>query len=76
MMDFFASIIGHIVNFIVILGHAANIVFRNFVLLAFVLAFLWGIFRLCQNGWHYLRRRNSPETHQSAPGDPTHNGGG
>ncbi|HXW71658.1 MAG TPA: hypothetical protein VEK34_09475 [Methylocella sp.] len=56
-MSFLSSAIGHFVNFIVMLSHAVNVLLRNFILIAFVLAFAYGIFRLAQNGWRYLRGR-------------------
>ena len=75
MAAFFGSIVGHIVNFIMVLSHAFNILFRNFILLAFILAFFYGLFRLGQNGWRYLRGKRSQDEPGSAPGDQTKNGG-
>jgi hypothetical protein len=75
MAAFFGSIVGNIVNFIMALSHAFNILFRNFILLAFILAFLYGLFRLGQNGWQYLRGRRPQDEPGSTPEDQTKNGG-
>jgi len=55
MSDILGIIIGNIVNFAGVLAHLIHVLFRNFILLAFVLAFFYGLFRLCLNGWRKLR---------------------
>lgn len=76
MADFLGSLVGHFVNFIVVISHAFNILFRNFVLLAFVVAILFGFFRLGQKGWRYLRGQGSRQDQSlSAPKDELKDGG-
>lgn len=61
MADFLGMIIGDIVNIVTYLSHLIIILFRNFIFFAFIAAFLWGIFRLCQSGWRKLRGRGTPQ---------------
>jgi hypothetical protein len=76
MSDLLGLVVGNIVNFIAILAHYINILFRNFILLAFVLAFFYGLFRLGLNGWRFLRGRGARQDPPgAAPQDPSANGG-
>jgi hypothetical protein len=75
MFDFFSYIVGSLVNFVQYISHGAILLFRNFVLLAVIFTFLYGIFRVCQIGWQrlrHLRRGGPPE--QSAPKDKPDDG--
>ena len=77
MSDILGIIVGNIVNFVGVLAHLIHVLFRNFILLAFVLAFFYGLFRLCQNGWRKLRGPGAGQEHSdSAPEDETNHGGG
>ena len=59
MFDFFSSIFGSLLNFVQYISHIVIVLFRNGILLIFVVAFLYGIFRLCRYGWQQLRRLRS-----------------
>ncbi len=77
MSDILGIIIGNIVNFVGVLAHLIHVLFRNFILLAFVLAFFYGLFRLCLNGWRKLRGHGDGQEHpDSAPEDEAKHGGG
>ncbi len=77
MSDILGIIIGNIVNFVEILAHLIHVLFRNFILLAFVLAFFYGLFRLCLNGWRKLRGPRAGQEHpDSAAEDEAKHGGG
>jgi hypothetical protein len=70
MYDFFSYIIGSLLNIVQYISHGVIVLFRNFVLLAVIFTFLYGIFRVCQIGWQklwHLRGGGPPE--QSAPKD-------
>jgi|GEM_PF-3157688 len=75
MFDFFSYIVGSLVDIIRYISHAVIVVFHNVVLLAVIVAFLYGIFRLCRHGWQILRhlRRGRP-SEQSAPKDTQDDG--
>lgn len=75
MLDFFNYIVASLVDSIQYISHAFKILFRNIVLLAFVVAFLYGIFRLCWYGWQRLRHlRGGGPPEQSAPKDTLEDG--
>jgi hypothetical protein len=64
MLDFFNYIVAFLLDIVQYISHAFKVLFRNVVLLAFVGAFLYGIFRLCRYGWQrlrYLRGGGPPE---------------
>ncbi len=68
MFDFFSYIVGYLLDIIRYISHGVIVVFHNVVLLAVIVAFFYGIFRLCQIGWQQLRHwrgRGPPD--QSAP---------
>jgi len=70
MFDFFSYIVGSLVDIVRYVSHAVIVLFHNVVLLAVVVAFLYGIFRLCRYGLQQLRHllgRGPPE--RSAPKD-------
>jgi hypothetical protein len=70
MFGFFSYIVGSLVDIVRYISHAVIIVFHNVVLLAVVVAFLYGIFRLCRYGLQYLwRLRGGGPPGQSAPKD-------
>jgi hypothetical protein len=70
MFDFFSYIVGSFVDIVRYISHAIIVVFHNVVLLAVVVAFLYGIFRLCGYGWQQLRHlRGAGPPEQSAPKD-------
>jgi len=75
MLDFFNYIVSSLVDIVQYISHAFKILFRNGVLLAFAVAFLYGIFRLCWYGWQRLRhlRGRGPPV-QSAPKDTPEDG--
>jgi hypothetical protein len=76
MGDFLASIIGNLLNFVVFISHVVIILFRNAILIAFILAFFYGLFRLCQSGWRYVRGLGGRrEPSQSVAEDKPKNGG-
>jgi hypothetical protein len=76
MADFLANIFGNILNIVVFISHVIIVLFRNAILLAFVLSFFYGLFKLCQYGWVNLRRRGvRREESESAPEDGPKNGG-
>jgi hypothetical protein len=75
MFDFISYIVGSLVDIVRYISHAVIVVFHNVVLLAVVVAFLYGIFRLCRYGWQqlrYLLGGGRPE--QSAPKDKPEDG--
>jgi hypothetical protein len=75
MFDFISYIVGSLVDIVRYISHAVIVVFHNVVLLAVIVAFLYGIFRLCQYGWQqlrYLLGGGRPE--QSAPKDKPEDG--
>ena len=75
MFDFISYIVGSLVDIIRYISHAVIVVFHNVVLLAVVVAFLYGIFRLFRYGLQqlrYLRGGGPPE--QSAPKDKPEDG--
>ena len=77
MSDILGIIIGNIVNFVGVLAHLIHVLFRNFILLAFVLAFFYGLFRLCLNGWRKLRGPRAGQEHPDfAAEDEAKHGGG
>jgi hypothetical protein len=55
MFDFFSYIVGSFVDIVRYISHAVIVLFHNVVLLAVVVAFLYGIFRLCWYGLQRLR---------------------
>jgi ABC-type amino acid transport system permease subunit len=75
MYYFFSYIIGSLLNIVQYISHGVIVLFRNFVLLAVIFMFLYGIFRVCQIGWQKLwhLRRGSPRE-QSAPKDKPEDG--
>jgi hypothetical protein len=74
MADFLANIFGNLLNFVVFISHVIIILFRNAILLAFVLSFFYGLYKLGQYGWGQLRRRGvRREPGQSAPEDEPKN---
>jgi hypothetical protein len=75
MFDFFSYIIGSFVDIVRYISHAVIVLFHNVVLLAVVVAFLYGIFRLCQYGLQQLRRLGGGgPPGQSAPKDKPEDG--
>jgi hypothetical protein len=56
MFDFFSYIVGSLVDIVRYISHAVIVLFHNVVLLAVVIAFLYGIFRLCRYSLQQLRR--------------------
>ncbi len=70
MYDVFSYIVGSVVEFIRYISHAIIVVFHNVVLLAVIVAFFYGIYRLFRYGLQQLRhlRRGGPPE-QSAPKD-------
>ena len=75
MLNFFGYIVSSLVDIVQYISHAAVVLFRNGVLLAFVAAFLYGIFRLCRYGWLQLRHlRGGAPPEQSAPKDKPEDG--
>lgn len=75
MFDFFSSIIGSLLSIVQSISHGVIVLFRNFILLAVIFMFLYGVFRACQYGFQQLRhlRRGSPPE-QSAPKDKPDDG--
>ena len=70
MFDFFSYIVGSLVDIVRYISHAVIVVFRNVVLLAVVVAFLYGIFRLCRHGLQQLRHlRGGGPPEQNGPKD-------
>ncbi|MDQ6867848.1 MAG: hypothetical protein M3178_05430 [Pseudomonadota bacterium] len=70
MFDLFSYIVGSLVDIVRYISHAVIVLFHNVVLLAVVVAFLYGIFRLCRLGVQQLRHLlggGPPE--RSAPKD-------
>ena len=61
MASFFGMIVGNLVNFLAFISHLAIVVFRNFVFFVFILAFFYGIYRLCRVGYDKLRGRGTPQ---------------
>ncbi len=75
MFDFFSYIVGSLVDIVRYISHAVIVVFHNVVLLAVVVAFLYGIFRLCRKGFQQLRHlRGGGPPEQSAPQDTREDG--
>ncbi|HTV32169.1 MAG TPA: hypothetical protein VME69_03580 [Methylocella sp.] len=61
MADFFGSILGKLVGFIAYISGLLPIIMHNLILILFVAAVLWGLFRLVQNGWRKWRGQGEPE---------------
>ena len=75
MFDFFSYIVGSLVDIIRYISHAVIVVFHNVVLLAVIVAFLYGIFRLCRYGLLQLRHlRSGGPSDTSAPKDTQDDG--
>jgi hypothetical protein len=75
MLDFFSYIFGSLVDIVRYSSHAVMVVFHNVVLLAVVVAFLYGIFRLCRYGWQQLRHlRGGGPPDKNAPKDKPEDG--
>lgn len=69
MGNFFSIIIGNLLNFVRFVSHAIIVLFHNAVLLAFVLAFFYGIFLLFRHGWARFRGLWAHPKPPSAPQD-------
>jgi hypothetical protein len=70
MFDFFSYIVGSLLDIVRYISHAVIVLFHNVVLLAVVVAFFYGIFRLCRYGWEQLRHlRGGGPPEQNAPKD-------
>ena len=68
MFDFFSYLVGSLVDIVRYISHAVIVVFHNVVLLAVIVAFFYGIFRLCRYGVQYLwHLRGGAPPEQSAP---------
>jgi hypothetical protein len=75
MLDFFSYIVGSLVDIVRYISHAVIVVFHNVVLLAVIVAFLYGIFRLCRLGVQQLRHlRGGGPPDESAPKDTQDDG--
>ncbi|MFZ0496760.1 MAG: hypothetical protein WBE80_01535 [Methylocella sp.] len=75
MFDFFSYIVGSLLDIVRYISHAIVVVFHNVVLLAVVVAFLYGIFRLCRYGLQQLRHlRGGGPPEQRAPKDNPEDG--
>jgi hypothetical protein len=75
MLDFLGYIFGSLLYIVKYISHAVIVLFHNVVLLAVVVAFLYGIFRLCRYGWQQLRYlRGGGPPKQSAPKDKPEDG--
>ena len=75
MFDFFSYIVGSLVDIVRYISHAVIVVFHNVILLAVIVAFLYGIFRLCRSGVQRLRRmRGGDPPERSAPEDKLEDG--
>jgi hypothetical protein len=75
MFDFFSYIVGTLLDIIRYISHGVIVVFHNVVLLAVIVAFFYGIFRLCRYGFMQLQHLlggGRPE--QSAPKDTPEGG--
>jgi hypothetical protein len=75
MFGFISYIFGSLVDIVRYISHAVIVVFHNVVLLAVVVAFLYGIVRLCRYGWQqlwHLRGGGPPE--QRPPKDKPEDG--
>jgi hypothetical protein len=75
MFDFFSYIVGSLIDIVRYISHAVRVLLPNVVLLALVVAFLYGIFRLCRYGLLQLRHlRSGGPPEQSAPKDKPEDG--
>jgi hypothetical protein len=75
MFEFFSYIVGSLVDIVRYISHAVIVVFHNVVLLAVIVAFFYGIFRLCRYGLQQLRHlRVGGLPGQSAPKDTPEDG--
>jgi hypothetical protein len=75
MFDFFSSIVGSLVDIVRYISHAVRVLLPNVVLLALVVAVLYGIFRLCRYGLLQLRNlRGGGPPDKSAPKDNPEDG--
>ncbi len=75
MLDFFSYIVGSLLDIVRYISHAVIVLFHNIVLLAVVVAFLYGIFRLCRYGFQQLRHfRGGGRPERSAPKDTPEDG--
>jgi hypothetical protein len=75
MLDFLGYIFGSLLYIVKYISHAVIVLFHNVVLLAVVVAFLYGIFRLCRYGLLQLRHmRGGGPPKQSAAKDKPEDG--
>jgi len=75
MFDFISYIVGSLVDIVRYISHAVIVLFHNVVLLAVVVAFVYGIVRLCRYGWQQLRHlRGGGPPEQRAPKDKPEDG--
>jgi len=75
MFDFFSYIVGSLVDIVRYISHAVIVVFHNVVLLAVIVAFLYGIFRLCRYGLQQLRHLRSGGPSDKSPPKDTQDDG-
>ncbi len=61
MLDAISYIIGMAANTAAYASHFLILIFRNLLLLAFILAVLWGLYRLCLRAVRYLRGMRGEE---------------
>jgi hypothetical protein len=75
MYDFLSYIVGSLLDIVRYVSHGVIVVFHNVVLLAVIVAFLYGIFRLFRYGWQQLwHLRGGGQPGQSAPKDKPEDG--
>jgi hypothetical protein len=67
MLDAISSVVG---MFVSILGYASHIIivlFRNLLLIGFIVAVLWGLFTLSRRSYRYLRGMRGEELEHGRP---------
>jgi len=61
MLDAISYVIGMAANVAAYASHFLILIFRNLLLLGFILAVLWGFYRLCLRAVRYLRGMRGEE---------------
>lgn len=72
MMDTLGILIGSLLDIIGFVSHLVIVIFRNILLLAFILAIFYGMFKLGRYGFRHLRSRlwERADKSRSAPEGP------
>ena len=67
MLDALSSVIGMFVNILGYASHIIIVIFRNILFIGFIVAVLWGLFRLPWLGFRYLRGKRGEKLEHGKP---------